>query len=233
MIRAEPDTTLLGALLPDSVVVRETRTLSAEFDLFPEELAVVAASVDKRRQEFAAVRRCARAAMAVLGQGPVPLLPGAWGAPQWPAGLVGSMTHCAGFAAAVLARASDLASVGVDAEPHLPLPEGTLETIALPEELALVRRLRREQPSVRWDRLLFCAKETVYKAWFPLTGAWLDFEEARIELRADGTFSARLLVPGPVVGGERIGGFDGRWRLGEDLLAAAIAVPHPGRTASE
>ncbi len=43
-------------------------------------------------------------------------------------------------------------------------------------------------PGPSWDRLLFSAKESVYKAWFPLTGRWLGFEEAAITINpADGT----------------------------------------------
>jgi 4'-phosphopantetheinyl transferase EntD len=233
-----PHATLLDSLLPSSVVVRETRDLPQVLDLYPEEFEVVASAVDKRRQEFAAVRQCARRALSQLGHAPAPLLPGERGAPQWPAGIVGSMTHCAGFAAAALTRATDLASLGIDAEPHEALPDGVLEAIALPQERALVRRLDGRCPAVSWDRLLFCAKEAVYKAWFPLTGKWLGFEDALIDIHplstvpvtstasVRGTFSARLLVPGPVVGGDRIGEFAGRWRLSDGLLATAIAVPH-------
>lgn len=231
--------TLLGSLFPASVAVQETRSFPPEGDLYPEELAVVASSVDRRRREFAAVRRCARRALSVLGHAAAPLLPGERGEPQWPSGIIGSMTHCAGFAAAALARATDLASLGIDAEPHDVLPDGVLEAIALPPESALVRRLGKETPSVSWDRLLFCAKEAVYKTWFPLTGQWLGFEDALIDIHladtgsvtstasAYGSFSARLLVPGPVVGGERIGEFAGRWGLCDGLLTTAIAVPHP------
>jgi 4'-phosphopantetheinyl transferase EntD len=79
---------------------------------------------------------------------------------------------------------------------------------------------------VPWDRLLFCAKEAVYKAWFPLAGRWLGFEEAAITFAPDaGTFSARLLVPGPAVGGGPLDGFSGRWLARGGLLLAAIAVP--------
>ncbi|MGW2558969.1 4'-phosphopantetheinyl transferase family protein [Streptomyces sp. NPDC001514] len=97
--------------------------------------------------------------------------------------------------------------------------------ISLPQERAWVRALLARRPAVRWDRLLFSAKESVYKAWYPLTGRWLDFEEAVItlDLRA-GTFRAGLLVPGPEVDGVRLTGFDGRWRAGAGLVVTAVAV---------
>jgi 4'-phosphopantetheinyl transferase EntD len=168
-----------------------------------------------------------------LGVPPQPLLPGERGAPGWSPGLVGSMTHCDGYCAAALARTADLASLGIDAEPHQPLPEGVLDAVALPTEITRLRGLTARRPEVRWDRLLFSAKESVYKAWFPLTGQWLDFTEADIALSVDpggqphGRLRAELLVPGPLVGGRRLGHFEGRWTVRRGLAATAITVSHP------
>ncbi|MFE7812289.1 4'-phosphopantetheinyl transferase [Streptomyces sp. NPDC057433] len=235
---------MIGELLPETVVVVEAYgDEGVDAPLHPEEAAVVARAVDKRRREFTAVRSCARRAMRKLGVPPHPVLPGERGAPGWPDGLAGSMTHCAGYCAAALVRTGDLASVGVDAEVHGPLPEGVLSSVSLPGEAERVARLTRERPGVHWDRLLFSAKEAVYKAWFPLTGKWLDFMEADIELftePADGTgtgtggsgasarggFRAVLLVPGPWVGDRRLGHFDGRWSVEGGLVGTAVAVPH-------
>nr|QBG49754.1 PPT [Streptomyces spiramyceticus] len=201
--------------------------------LHPEEEAVVAQAVDKRRREFTAVRACARRAMEKLGFPPQPILPSERGAPRWPEGLLGSMTHCDGYRAAALVRATDLASLGIDAEPHGSLPDGALHSVALPAERERLALLAAGQPGVHWDRLLFSAKESVYKAWFPLTGKWLGFEEAYIDLHQDsgtaqhGRFRAELLVPGPLVGGRRIKHFEGRWIVREGLVTTALTVPHP------
>ncbi|WP_079075773.1 4'-phosphopantetheinyl transferase family protein [Streptomyces griseorubiginosus] len=200
--------------------------------LYPEEAALVAHAVPKRRREFTLVRACARRAMEKLGVPPQPLLPGERGAPRWPAGLTGSMTHCDGYCAAALVRAADLASLGIDAEPHGPLPEGVLESVSLPGERVRLRELAGQHPAVHWDRLLFSAKESVYKAWFPLTGKWLDFSEADIAIHVDpegppgGTLRAELLVPGPLVGGVRRGAFEGRWTVQDGLVATSVTVPH-------
>jgi 4'-phosphopantetheinyl transferase EntD len=72
--------------------------------LFPEEKTFIAKAVDKRRREFTTARGCARAALAALGLPPAPIVPGPRGAPQWPTGVVGSITHCAGYCAWALAR---------------------------------------------------------------------------------------------------------------------------------
>ena len=83
-------------------------------------------------------------------------------------------------------------------------------------------------PGTCWDRLLFSIKESVYKAWFPLAGSWLGFEDAAVTVdRARGTFAAELLVPGPSLQGRRLDGFSGRWIAAEGLLLSAIALPSP------
>ncbi|NYI06933.1 4'-phosphopantetheinyl transferase family protein [Allostreptomyces psammosilenae] len=219
---------MIEELLPACVAAAESREDPADAYLFPEEEALLTRAVGKRRREFTTARWCARQAMAHLGLPPAPVLPGPRREPRWPDGVVGSITHCDGYRAAVLARAADLASVGVDAEPHGPLPDGVLDSVALPEERAEVDSLLKARPEVSWDRLLFSAKESVYKAWFPLTGRWLGFEQAALTIAPDaGTFTARLLVPGPVVDGRRLPGFEGRWMARDGLVLTAIAVPAP------
>ncbi|MEV5505184.1 4'-phosphopantetheinyl transferase family protein [Streptomyces orinoci] len=196
--------------------------------LFPEEAAAVARAVPKRQREFATVRVCARAALGRLGYAPAPLLSSRRGAPRWPGGVVGSMTHCDGYRAAVVAGVADAASLGIDAEPHGPLPDGVLRVVSLESERTHLARLAAERPEVHWDRLLFSAKESVFKTWYPLTERELDFSEAELSIdAAAGTFEARLLVPGPVVGGERLAGFTGRWLVDRGLVVTAIALPAP------
>ncbi|MFC8594092.1 4'-phosphopantetheinyl transferase family protein [Streptomyces atroolivaceus] len=226
---------MIEDLLPDSVVAVEAfgDDEADQAALHPEEQAVVARAVEKRRREFATVRACARRAMEKLGVPPQPVLPGERGAPRWPEGLLGSMTHCDGYRAAALVCATDLAALGIDAEPHGPLPDGVLRAVALPAERERLATLSARHPAVHWDRLLFCAKESVYKAWFPLTGKWLGFEDADIEIHADhgttpqGRIRAELLVPGPMTGARRLTHFEGRWTVRHGLVTAAVTVPHP------
>jgi 4'-phosphopantetheinyl transferase EntD len=217
---------MIEKLMPAGVVSRDTTGDVPESTMFPEEAERVSKAVDKRRREFATVRDCARQALGELGIAPMAILNGERGAPKWPSGVVGSMTHCAGYRAAVVARDRDVHTIGIDAEPHAPLPqEGMLKMIAREEEIPRLARLSAAEPGVHWDRMLFCAKESVYKAWYPLTQKWLGFEEASITLDPAGTFDARLLVPGPVVAGVRLSGFSGRWLVGDGLVIAAIVVP--------
>jgi 4'-phosphopantetheinyl transferase EntD len=217
---------VIESILPPYVAAADTFDDPPGAALFPEEEAVISRAVDKRRREFTTARLCARRAMAVLGVPAAPVLPGPRGEPGWPDGVVGSMTHCAGYRAAVLGRAAEVASIGIDAEPDGPLPTGVLGEVAMPEEREHLRALAARDDRVHWERLLFSAKESVYKTWFPLTGRWLGFKEAAVEIDpAGGTFEARLLVPGPVVDGTKITGFTGRWLAENGLVIAAIVVP--------
>jgi 4'-phosphopantetheinyl transferase EntD len=219
---------VIASILPPTVVAEETFADVAEAALFPEEEAVVAGALSRRRNEFAAVRHCARTALHRLGHPAGPILPGERGAPRWPARIVGSMTHCSGYRAAALAHACDVITIGIDAEPHAAVPAGVIRTIALPSERTMLTRLSAADPCVHWDRVLFCAKESVYKAWYPLTRRWLDYLEAEIVLEVSGRFLARLLVPGPRVEGRCHQEFDGRYLVRDGLIVTAIAVLTPG-----
>jgi len=217
---------VLAEIVPPLVEADETFGDVPGEMLFPEEEAVVARAADKRRREFAAARACARAGLARLGVPPAPILPGVRGAPLWPAGIVGSMTHCAGYRGSAVARAEDMLTLGVDAEPDDRLPGGVLDAVAAADERAGLDALASAAPGPSWDRLLFCAKEAVYKAWFPLTQRWLGFKEASVTISpADGTFTARLLVEGPVLDRRPLTGFTGRWLARDGLILTAIAVP--------
>lgn len=214
----------METIVPPCVAVVDTFG-DIEAELYPEERAAIARAVDKRRREFTTVRACARQAMARLGVPPAPIVPGPQGAPAWPDGVIGSMTHCQGYRASALALRRDVLTIGVDAEPAAPLPEGVLASIALPSEVTAVTTLAASHPDVAWDRLLFSAKESVYKAWFPLTGKWLDFSEAEISFDpAVEEFTATLLVPGPETPSGRLGGFSGRWLTRQGILTTAIVV---------
>jgi 4'-phosphopantetheinyl transferase EntD len=223
---------VIDALLPDTVVgVEALHEESDPSELFAEEAELVAVAVPKRRAEFTTVRACARRAMTKLGVEPAPVLPGPRGEPRWPAGVVGSMTHCDGYRAAVLGRSADVRGIGIDAERHAQVPWDIIEAVALPSELRRIQAAAGALPEVHWDRLLFSAKESVYKTWFPLTGQRLEFEDADIAFRTDagrrdtGAFRAWLLRTGRAFDGAVLTGFDGRWLARGGFVCTAIVLP--------
>jgi 4'-phosphopantetheinyl transferase EntD len=216
---------MIKDLLPQAVKSAEAFTDPPGITLFASEEALMVRAVSKRRNEFTTVRFCARQALAQLGIAATPLLPGERGAPLWPDGIVGSMTHCAGYRAAAVAEAATIRSIGIDAEPHLALPEGVLEAVSLPDEREHLAQLRAASGTICWDRLLFSAKESVYKTWFPLTRRWLGFEQARLRFEPSGTFTAELLIDGTTVDADVLTGFGGRWLVRDGLLLTGIVLP--------
>lgn len=216
---------MIETIVGTSVVSADTREDSIDAMLFPEEEEAVANAVPKRRNEYTTARYCAREALARLGLPPTPVVSGLRGEPRWPDGVVGSLTHCAGYRGAVLGRAEDVVTIGIDAEPNDRLAHGVLDAVSLPAEREWIRDLTGSAPGVSWDRLLFSAKESVYKAWFPLAKCWLDFDDALITADPGGTFTARLLVTGPPVHGTPLTGFAGRWLVQDGLILTAIVVP--------
>jgi 4'-phosphopantetheinyl transferase EntD len=173
-------------------------------------------AVASRQREFLRGRACARQALTKLGVDAASIGRGAHREPLWPAGIVGSITHCLGYVAAAVARADVVAALGIDAEPHAPIAADVLAQVASIDERAHLAAL---PIGVAWDRVLFSAKESVYKAWFPLTARWLDFTDAVVTIDPDaGTFIAQLRVPSPRVP------FLGRFTITADHIVTAVAV---------
>ena len=217
---------LLTQVLPDVVATAETYSDPGNLVPLPEEEPLIARSVAKRRNEFITVRHCAREALGKLDVGPVPILKGDKGEPCWPDGIVGSLTHCEGFRGAVVARSTQMRSVGIDAEPHGVLPKGVLGAVALPEEQSAIGTL---EGDLHWDRILFCAKEATYKAWFPLTHRWLGFEDAHITFTLDstgssGTFLSRILIDPVAESGPPLIELPGRFTVSNGLVLTAISL---------
>jgi 4'-phosphopantetheinyl transferase EntD len=220
---------LMRAVLPDlgDLVYAELYHDPPDLVALPEEEPLIARSVPKRRNEFVTVRHCARLAMGRLGMPESPILKGEKGEPRWPEGVVGSLTHCEGYRGAVVGRASAVRSVGVDAEPHGVLPDGVLDAISLPVERREIAAL---PDGMHWDRILFCAKEATYKAWFPLTERWLGFEDAHISFAIDtgaggsGSFVSRILIDPQARSGPPLTELTGRWSVADGLALAAIVL---------
>jgi 4'-phosphopantetheinyl transferase EntD len=217
---------MIEQLLPAGVAVVEAFEDRPGEPVFPGEEDLVANAVEARRREFVTARRCAREALAKLGHEPAPIRVGPKREPRWPVGVVGSITHTTGFRAAAVAPRSALASLGIDTEQNEPLPDGVEKLITVPGEPEMLAALARTFPKTHWGRLLFSAKETIYKAWYPLTGRWLGFEDVRLTIDPAGTFAAELLIDGARKEVEPSPAeLRGRFLLARGLIATAVTVP--------
>lgn len=216
---------MIERILPPFVASVEAWEDPPDAQLFLSEEAVVAGAVPERRREFTTVRHCARKALAMLGHPPVAIIPTADRDPLWTPGIVGSMTHCIGYRAAALARTRDAAALGIDAEPHRPLPDGLAALIVRPEEERRIALLGAAYGDVHWDRLTFSAKESVYKVWFPAVRRWLGFEDASLTFEPEArVFTAELRTPGLVVAGQPLSRLSGQWVIDDGLVVTSVVI---------
>jgi 4'-phosphopantetheinyl transferase EntD len=176
---------LIATLLPNVVAVVTAQPGDESRPLLPGEEFLVAGAVPSRRAEFTAGRACARAALRAIGLPEVPILADQRRAPQWPDGVVGSITHGAGCTAAAVARRRDIAMLGIDVEQAGDLHEDDAALIVTAEE----HQRASEGLGTDAGRVLFSAKESIYKAWYPSTGRWLDFHDVVVTLEPAGSFT--------------------------------------------
>ena len=211
------------------VVTCESSLCESGDPLHPEEVALLSGCVDKRQRELVASRRCARKALAILGIGDFPLLPGRDRAPIWPSNVVGAITHtdCSpnGYCGVAVADRALTAGVGIDAEPRLPLPAELWPSILDEEE----RRdaLAANEPGIG-ARLVFSAKETTYKALYPTLKQFLDFSDVHIQMHSEeGFFFADLVGPmfGTLIARQRL---EGRLVVDAELMVTAMILPRKG-----
>lgn len=149
-----------------------------ELALLPEEAESIASHAPHVRRASGAARIAGRALLARLGfpDHAIPRAPS--GAPVWPDGVLGSFAHDEEVAVAAVARSGDIAALGIDVEPADPLPSEL-------QGLVLTKRERAQLPRASWSgRLVFAAKEAVYKAIAGLDGTLLDYQDIETDLSA-------------------------------------------------
>jgi 4'-phosphopantetheinyl transferase EntD len=192
---------------------------------FAEEEALARPMSTKRRQEFAAGRYYAREALRALGCEPAALPVQASRAPAWPQGVVGTISHSSGQCAAVLARRSNLRSIGIDIEAADPLPADLVSLVCRPADLtnrfAIERSISADLP-----KLVFVMKEAFYKTYQLVTGSFLDFVDVEVTIGpASRVFEGRVVNDSrPACAGRHtLGGRFGR--VQNTLFAIAWLAP--------
>ena len=214
---------MMEQMLPAEIVSVESWGDDDSAFLLPAERAQSGNAIESRISEFATARSCARQALNKLGISPDVILRGSKGEPIWPSGVIGSITHCAGYRAAAVAPTAKFAAIGIDAEIHDALPPEVLESVCVPEEIAWLDKASDE---MHWDRVLFSAKESIYKAWFPLTKSWLGFEQVVVTVDvARHTFYARVLDSMPDQFAAVIRQLSGRFLIRSGIILTCAFSP--------
>lgn len=213
---------MIETILPRKTIAVETPHDAIDEALFSEEERAIERATEKRRKEFTTGRACAHQALRILGLPASAIPSGMSGEPMWPDGVVGSITHCTGYRACAVAFASSLMTLGIDAEPDTPLPDGILGDIARPAEREYLATLSTGSQAVCWDRLLFSVKEAMYKAWFPLTQRWLCFHDAEVRFEPwKNKFTGHLLTPSPSIDDKPLEALGGQWIAVNGIIVSA------------
>jgi 4'-phosphopantetheinyl transferase EntD len=169
-----------------------------EYELMPQEAACIkAGACQKRRDDFCMGRAAAHKALASINADNGPIPKSNAGSPLWPEGFIGSISHKQNAAVALAGPKGNILALGLDLEYRAdPIGEAVARRICLAEELAWVRADM--ALFHQCTRMLFSAKESVYKAFSDAFGAKPGFLDIDLAWdAAKGTFFGRILRPLP------------------------------------
>ncbi len=191
----------IAELAMPGVAIGYRRILPGDEDaLLDAERASLPSSLTERRRASGAARIVARQLLEQFGHHGHAVPRGVDGEPLWPAGMTGSLAHDDEFAVAAVGRTQDLGAIGIDVEPAIPLPHEMIGLVFTPGELDRLTNTRLV------DRVIFAAKEAVYKAAFPLNRTFLEFQDIDVDLeglrastRAGHTFSIRYCLSSHII----------------------------------
>lgn len=211
IVRSTNAAPIAAAVFPPGVILVEATPAMFQTPTWPEEELAISHSVVKRLREFRAGRHAAHAAIAVLGAPCTPIPVGNAREPLWPTGVVGTIVHTAGYAAAAVAWRKEFSGLGLDAE-----PVGAVNGALAGQVCTVSEREVWSNSFPDWLTSLFVAKEAVYKALYPQHRTFLDFHDVEVASFSDrsggGAFTVRLVsgeLKGAMVSGRlaRAGGY--------------------------
>ncbi|MFY7942520.1 MAG: 4'-phosphopantetheinyl transferase family protein [Burkholderiaceae bacterium] len=215
----------IAALFPDGVAAYEMKGHCTADGLFDSERACLSTASPRRIKEFASGRLCARAALSELGLATAPVLAGPDRAPIWPTGFAGSITHTEDYCVAVAAKLKRcepaFRALGVDAEQVGAVTPDLWPQLMLNEEVRFLRHVSEAERNVKAS-LIFSAKEAFYKAQYPLTNGWINFDEVAVEL-GNNSFVVTIRNTELPIATHALT-FGGRFWVGSHEVVTALAI---------
>ena len=157
------------------------------FPLLPEEeifLKTIGSS--KRQAEFILGRRCVHQALSKFKLESAPVLRNPeTREPCWPESVRGSITHSGKMAAAAVGWTKDISGIGIDLESFSREIDFNISRhVCVETELIRLKSLPAEQAK-RDLRIIFSAKESIFKCFFPISQTYLYFKDAKITINED------------------------------------------------
>jgi len=139
-------------------------------------------AVPKRRAEFIAGRHASALALSRFGCVEA-VQRERTGAPRWPVGFVGSISHGAGVAVAVASSSRDYRGLGIDVEEWMSDAQCVeiVAQILQPKELEILSGAFSALSRAQRVSVGFSVKESLYKCLNPIAEEFIEFEDARLD----------------------------------------------------
>ena len=134
-----------------------------------------------RKEHYRSGRICAGEVLSKLGARGQPVLRDPQTRePLWPEGISGAITHSGNWAAAAAGKTSDVSGIGIDLEDLERQVDSRISRhVCIPEEQKWLQECG-EDCLEQNLKIIFSAKESIFKAFFPYTRTYLHFHDARI-----------------------------------------------------
>jgi len=134
-----------------------------------------------RKEHYRSGRICAGEVLSKLGTRGQPVLRDPQTRePLWPEGISGAITHSGKWAAAAAGKSSDVSGIGIDLEDLERQVDSRISRhVCIPEEQKWLQECGEDFLEQNL-KIIFSAKESIFKAFFPYTRTYLHFHDARI-----------------------------------------------------
>ena len=134
-----------------------------------------------RKEHYRSGRICAGEVLSKLGSIGQPVLRDPQTRePLWPEGISGAITHSGNWAAAAAGKTSEVLGIGIDLEDLERQVDSRISRhVCLPEEQKWLQECGEDFLEQNL-KIIFSAKESIFKAFFPYTRTYLHFHDARI-----------------------------------------------------
>ena len=134
-----------------------------------------------RKEHYRSGRICAGEVLSKLGTLGQPVLRDPQTRePLWPEGISGAITHSGNWAAAAAGKTSEVSGIGIDLEDLERQVDSRISRhVCIPEEQKWLQECGEDFLEQNL-KIIFSAKESIFKAFFPYTRTYLHFHDARI-----------------------------------------------------
>ncbi len=174
---------MINNLVPNNIACVITNGSIITTHVHPDEIQLLQNATDRRKTEFLQGRNCAHIAIKELKcHEHEAIVIGEHREPVWPQNVIGSITHCKGYCAAAVALKNNFIGIGIDAELNTKLEEKLIATTQTQNEIIKNQLLQKKNERICIHKIIFSAKESVFKFLHPLTQSYINFKDIEISV---------------------------------------------------